>query len=78
MADLNKLFDSIVAGKLETAVEVTHQIIDEKLDIQDIINNYMIKAMEEIGRRFQEQKAYVPELLMAARAMKGSLDLCKH
>lgn len=77
MADLNKLFDSIVAGKLETAVEVTHQIIDEKLDIQDIINNYMIKAMEEIGRRFQEQKAYVPELLMAARAMKGSLDLLK-
>lgn len=30
-------------------VEVTHQIIDEKLDIQEIINGYMIKAMEEIG-----------------------------
>lgn len=77
MADLNKLFDSIVAGKLESAVEVTHDIIAEKLDIQDIINSYMIKAMEEIGDRFANQKAYVPELLMAARAMKGSLDLLK-
>ena len=77
MADLNKLFDSIVAGKLEPAVEVTHQVIEEKLDIQSVINNYMIKAMEEIGGRFEKQQAYVPELLMAARAMKGSLDLLK-
>lgn len=77
MAELDKLFDSIVAGKLEPAVEVTKQIIEEKLDIQMVINNYMIKAMEEIGGRFQRQQAYVPELLMAARAMKGSLDLLK-
>ena len=77
MADLNKLFDSIVAGKLESAVEVTEQILKEDLDIQLIINNYMIKAMEEIGDRFQRQQAYVPELLMAARAMKGSLELLK-
>ena len=78
MADLNKLFDSIVAGKLESAVEVTEQILKEDLDIQLIINNYMIKAMEEIGDRFQRQQAYVPELLMAARAMKGSLELLKY
>lgn len=77
MADLNKLFDSIVAGKLEPAVEVSHDIIEEKIDIQMVINDYMIKAMEEIGDRFQNNKAYVPELLMAARAMKGSLDLLK-
>lgn len=77
MADLNKLFDSIVAGKLEPAVEVTNQIIEEQLDIQSVINDYMIKAMEEIGDRFQNHKAYVPELLMAARAMKGSLELLK-
>ena len=77
MADLNKLFDSIVAGKLESVVEVTEQILKEDLDIQLIINNYMIKAKEEIGDRFQRQQAYVPELLMAARAMKGSLELLK-
>ena len=44
MADLNKLFDSIVAGKLESAVEVTEQILKEDLDIQLIINNYMTKV----------------------------------
>lgn len=77
MADLDKLFESIVAGKLEPALEVTNQIIAEQIDIQSVINNYMIKAMEEIGDRFQKNEAYVPELLMAARAMKGALDLLK-
>lgn len=77
MADLNKLYESIVAGKLEPAVEVTKDIIAEGLNIQEVINNCMIKAMEEIGDRFQNQKAFVPELLMAARAMKGALDLLK-
>ena len=62
MVDLNRLREAIIAGKLEQAVEVTHQIIEEQLDIQEVINNYMIKAMEEIGDRFQQQKAYVPEL----------------
>lgn len=77
MADLVKLYEAILAGKLEPAVEVTHQVIEEGLNIQDVINDYMIKAMEEIGDRFQNHKAFVPELLMAARAMKGSLDLLK-
>lgn len=77
MADLNKLFDAIVTGKLEPAIEVTHEIIAEKIDIQSVINDYMIKAMEEIGDRFANKKAYVPELLMSARAMKGSLELLK-
>lgn len=77
MTDLHKLFDSIVAGKLEPAVEITQVAIAENIEPQLIINDYMIKAMEEIGQRFQDGKAFVPELLMSARAMKGALDLLK-
>lgn len=77
MTDLHQLFDSIVAGKLEPAMEVTKSAIAEGIEPQVLINNYMIKAMEEIGLRFQNGQAYVPELLMAARAMKGPLDLLK-
>lgn len=77
MVELTKLFDAIVAGKLEPAVEVTAGIIAEGINIQQVIDQYMIKAMEEIGRRFQNQQAYVPELLMSARAMKGALEVLK-
>lgn len=77
MVNLPLLFDSIVGGRLESAVDITQQAIVENIGPQYVINNYMIKAMEEIGRRFEDGKAFVPELLMAARAMKGSLDLLK-
>lgn len=75
MAELNKLFDAIVSGNMEVAVSVTKEAINESIDPKFLIENYMIKAMEEIGARFQNGKAFVPELLMAARAMKASLEL---
>lgn len=66
-----------MAGSLEKAVEVTKQAVEDKVDPQDIINLYMIKAMEEIGRRFEAGKVFVPNLLMSARAMRGALDILK-
>ena len=74
---LQPLYEAIVAGKLEPAVEVTRQAIAEGVAPQMIINNYMIKAMGEVGQRFQDGKAFVPQLLMAGRAMKGALELMK-
>ena len=77
MVDLNLLYEAILNGKLEQAVDVTNQAIADGVEPQAIINGYMIKAMEEVGQRFQRGEAFVPNLLMAARAMKGSLDILK-
>lgn len=77
MKDYNELYEAILAGSLEKAVEVTKQAVEDKVDPQDIINLYMIKAMEEIGRRFEAGKVFVPNLLMSARAMRGALDILK-
>ena len=74
---LKPLYEAIVAGKLEPAVEITRQAIAEGVAPQMIINNYMIKAMGEVGQRFHDGKAFVPQLLMAGRAMKGALELLK-
>ena len=74
---LKPLYEAIVAGKLEPAVEITRQAIAEGIAPPMIINNYMIKAMGEVGQRFQDGKAFVPQLLMAGRAMKGALELLK-
>ena len=77
MADLESLYEAILKGKLDVAKAVTTEAIAENVDPQLIINEYMSRAMEDIGKRFEEGKAFVPELLMAARAMKGALDLLK-
>ncbi len=77
MANLNELYEAILTGNLKNAVRVTQEAVNEKIAPQLIIDEYMAKAMEEVGARFEAGKAFVPELLIAARAMKGALDLLK-
>ena len=77
MDNLNELYDAILVGKLEDAVKVTKIAVEEGMTPHEIINQYMIKAMEEIGSRFEAGKVFVPNLLMSARAMRGALDVLK-
>lgn len=77
MNELTKLYEAILTGNLQEAVVNTNLAIEKKVDPQLIINEYMSKAMEEIGGRFEAGQAYVPELLISARAMKGALEILK-
>jgi corrinoid protein of di/trimethylamine methyltransferase len=77
MADLKKLYDAILTGDLKTAVALTQQAIAEKLDPSDLIANTMVPAMAEVGRLFECEEYFVPELLLSARAMKGALELLR-
>lgn len=75
MTDLNELYEAILNGKHNVALEVTKSALSENISPKVLIDDYLIKAMEEIGRRFEQHKVFVPELLMAGRAMKMSLSL---
>lgn len=77
MVELNNLKEAIVLGKLEVAVALVKESLGEGISAQTLINNYLVKGMEEIGRRFEEGKAFVPNLLLSARAMKGCLEILK-
>ena len=77
MANLDELYQAILTGNLKQAKQVAAEAVEENLDPQMVINDYMSAAMHEIGKRFEEGKAFVPELLMSARAMKGALDILK-
>ena len=77
MEDLTQLFDAIVDGNAGKAKTLTAKALAENIDPQVILNKYMIPAMDEVGRRFETNEYFVPELLIAARAMKGSLELIK-
>lgn len=77
MEDIAQLKEAIITGKLEIATALTQQAIDSGMLPQEIINNYLIKGMEEIGIKFESGKAFVPNLLLSARAMKGCLEILK-
>lgn len=77
MTDLKALYDAIVEGNAKQAKTTTSDALAEGVDPQEILNKFMIPAMDEVGRRFETNEYFVPELLIAARAMKGALELIK-
>ena len=73
----DRLLDAIVAGKQDDALTATKDALAAGADATSLINNQMICAMAIVGQRFEEGKAFVPQLLMAGRAMKAALSYIK-
>jgi len=77
MPDLQKLYDAVLNGDQKTAIAVTQEALAAGVNPMDLITNYMVPAMDEVGSRFECEDYFVPELLLSARAMKGSLELLR-
>ncbi len=77
MAELDKLYQAVLDGDHKTAVAITEAALAEGCDPLELITRYMVPAMDEVGRRFECEEYFVPELLLSARAMKGSLELLR-
>jgi corrinoid protein of di/trimethylamine methyltransferase len=77
MADLKKLHDAVLGGDVKTAVAITREAIAENLDPLALISGTMVPAMDEVGRLYEQEEYFVPELLLSARAMKGALELLR-
>jgi len=75
MPDLTKLYDAILNGDNKTAVAITKEALAAGAAPLDLITHYMSPAMDEVGRRFEREEYFVPELLLSGRAMKGALEL---
>jgi 5-methyltetrahydrofolate--homocysteine methyltransferase len=74
MADLQKLHDAIINGDAKSSAAVAKEALAEGHEPLAIVTNYMVPAMDEVGRRFECEDFFVPELLLAARAMKAALE----
>ncbi|HSQ74805.1 MAG TPA: corrinoid protein [Bacteroidota bacterium] len=77
MEDLKKLYDAILTGNFKSAKEITQQALAAGADPQAMVQQYMIPAMDEVGRRYEANEYFVPELLISARAMKASLEFIR-
>ncbi len=70
------LFEAIKKGLKEKASQVSYELIKEKNSL-DIINEYIIPALNEVGKGFEENKVFLPQLLMSAEAAKSAFDIIK-
>ena len=77
MPDLKQLYDAVVSGDAKTAQLITKEALAAGIDPLKLVNEHMVPAMDEVGRRFEANEYFVPELLISARAMKGALELIR-
>ncbi len=74
MPEMSRLYDAILNGEDKLAAELVAAALHEEIDPLELINRWMIPAMDEVGRRFEAQDFFIPEIMLAARAMKVALD----
>jgi len=68
---------AIISGDAEPATRLTQEALDAGASPMDIVDNGMVIAMDEVGRRFSAGEFFIPEMLIAARAMQHALQLLK-
>ncbi len=75
MADLKALADAVIRGDQDTTTKITKAALDDGLSPESILNKGLIAAMDVIGDRFSKNEIYIPEMLIAARAMKSAMEV---
>lgn len=75
MARNEELFNAIVKGKRKEVAVIVQAAVDSGVNVAEILMGSMIPAMREIGDRFSRNEVYVPEMLIAARAMQAGLNI---
>ncbi len=77
MADLELLAQAIIKGKAPDAKALTEQALAEGVPAGDVLNKGLVAGMNVVGELFKTNQYYVPEVLIAARAMKQSMEILK-
>ncbi len=77
MAKFENLSNSVIAGQIDQVVAGTKAALDAGNEPLEIINEGLVAGMNVVGARFKEGEMFVPEVLLAAKAMAAGVDLVK-
>jgi len=77
MAKYQELADAILRGDNIKSKEVTQDLVDKKIPAGEILSEGLIAGMSVVGVKFKANEMYIPEVLIAARAMHAAMDILK-
>jgi 5-methyltetrahydrofolate--homocysteine methyltransferase len=77
MSVLEQISENLIKGKAKEVKELVEKAIKENINPADILNKGLLAGMSNIGERFKKNEVYVPEVLIAARAMKAGMEVLK-
>ena len=75
MADLQAIADNLIKGKAQEVKDLVRQTLDEGTPPGEVLNQGLIAGMNVVGKKFKANEFYVPEVLIAARAMKFGMEV---
>jgi len=75
MADLKALAEAVIKGDQAAAVELTRSALEAKLPVKSVLDDGLIAGMDELAARWKRNEVYIPEVLIAARAMKSAMQI---
>ena len=75
MADLKALADAVISGNRDDAQSLTQAAVDEGVSAEQVLNDGLTAGMDVVGKKFKANEFYVPEVLIAARAMQAGMDI---
>ncbi len=74
---MSALYDAVLNGDAAGAAECARRALEDGTPVLELVQGHMIPAMDEVGRRFECEEFFVPELLISARAMKAALAVLR-
>jgi 5-methyltetrahydrofolate--homocysteine methyltransferase len=77
MADFQGIAENLIKGNRDGVGELVQQAVDEGVGPSEILNEGLVAGMNVVGKRFKANEFYVPEVLIAARAMKAGMAIIK-
>ncbi|MDD6201261.1 MAG: corrinoid protein [Firmicutes bacterium] len=77
MASIQEVYDLVARGKAKLIEAAVQDALDAGCDAAELLNKGMIAAMDEVGDKFKNGEIFVPEMLVAARAMKKGVEVLK-
>ena len=75
--DLKQIVDNLIKGKTPEVKELTQKALDEGVGVEKILNEGLVAGMNVVGAKFKANEFYVPEVLIAARAMKAGMEILR-
>lgn len=75
MVDLQALSEAIITGDQNTALEITKAALEGGMAPKQVLDDGLIAGMNIVGERFKKNEIYIPEVLIAARAMKSAMQI---
>ncbi|MDY0027856.1 MAG: corrinoid protein [Candidatus Humimicrobiaceae bacterium] len=77
MAKYQDLADAIINGDNIASKEITQKLLEQGINPVEVLNEGLIAGMDVVGKRFKANEMYIPEVLIAARAMHAAMDILK-